>query len=167
MAGAVVDDQEDTLRAAVGWLQHQLLDESGEGLDPALLLAAADQARLVDVERSQVGERTAPLVLVLDERGPFRPGRNRRVEALAGLDRGLLVGAEHVLAWAERLAVEDASVEVEHDARLLGKERVAREDPAAIAPGPDRVLVQPAPDRRARDRLDDATLDDEPAEIRA
>src|SRR5207244_7777031 len=119
------------------------------------------------IERSQVGERAAPLVLVLDERGPSGPGRDRSVDARPRLDRGLLVGAEHVLVRAERLALKDPLVEIEHDAGLLGEARVAREDPAAVTPGSDRVFIEPAPDRRARDRLDDAALNHEPAQILA
>ena len=104
-------------------------DEPIEGRDPALLLAATDHARLVHIERSQVGERAAPLVLVLDQRRPSSPGRDRWVDPRPRLDRRLLVGAERVLVWAERLALEDALVEVEYDARLLGEAWVARKDP--------------------------------------
>src|SRR5437870_11082935 len=46
------------------------------------------------------------------------------------LNRGLLVGAQDVLVGPQRLALEAALVEVEHDAALGAKVGIAREDPA-------------------------------------
>lgn len=43
----------------------------------------------------------------------------------AGLDRGLLVGAHHVIAWAEQLSVEEPGIQVEHHGRP-GSTRAAR-----------------------------------------
>jgi hypothetical protein len=73
------------------------------------------------------------------------------VAAAAGLDGGLLVGAEDVLVVAEQLAGEPALVEVEDDAGLGGEVGVAGKDPGAVLPRLDRVLVQSAPQRGGRD----------------
>ena len=59
-----------------------------------------------------------------------------------------------------------ALVEVEHPAGLLGEARVADEDPGALLPRLQRVVVQPTPDRRRR-RVTQAALDDQPVQLSA
>ena len=59
----------------------------------------------------------------------------------------------------QRRVVEAAGVEVEDTGRLGAEVGVAGEDPAPVLPGLDRIRTQPAPDRGARDRGDDAGLD--------
>ncbi len=87
-------------------------------------------------------------------------GRGQRsVESPAGLDRGLLVGADDEVAGLEPPSLPAALVEVEDAPGLLGEVGVAGEDPRAVAPRLDRVLGQPPPHRRPRDLGDDPALD--------
>jgi hypothetical protein len=83
------------------------------------------------------------------------------MDAPARLVRRLLVGADHELAQMQQLALPAPLVEVEHRPRLLQKSRIGGKDPGAVLPGPERILSQPAGDRRGR-RLADAALDHEP-----
>jgi hypothetical protein len=53
---------------------------------------------------------------------------------MAGLDGGLLVSADHVIAGMQALALPDAGVEVEDRYGSRGEQRVAREDPEAMLP---------------------------------
>ena len=87
------------------------------------------------------------------------------MDPLARLDRGLGVGADHAVAGLKQLALTAALVEIEDRPGLLHELRVAREDPRALLPGLDRVLRQPAADRRSR-RLADGLLDDEAVKLR-
>ncbi len=64
---------------------------------------------------SEMGERPAPLVLVLGTHQPSGARREGRVAAAAGLDARLSVRADHVHIVAELLAVEGPRVEVQHD----------------------------------------------------
>jgi hypothetical protein len=57
------------------------------------------------------------------------------VDAHAGLDAGLLVGAEHVLVVAERFPFPFPLVEVQDAGGLEGEVRVAGEDPRPVLPG--------------------------------
>jgi hypothetical protein len=82
------------------------------------------------------------------------------VAAAAGLDGGLLVGADDVLVFAERLASEHPLVEVEDDSGLGSEVGVAGKDPGAVLPRLDRVLGQPAPQRRGRYVIDQAGSQD-------
>jgi hypothetical protein len=70
------------------------------------------------------------------------------VPAPERLQLRLLIGADHVLVRAQALALERAVVEIEHPTGLLGEVWIAREDPGTCLPWLDRILVQPAPDRR-------------------
>jgi len=91
------------------------------------------------------------------------PGAGR-ADAAAGLDRGLGVGADHQVAGLEQLALPATLVEVQPPPGLLQGVGVAGEDPPAVLPRLDRVLRQPAPDRRGG-RLADAALDHEPVQL--
>ena len=62
------------------------------------------------------------------------------------------------------LGVRDAGVEVKREGGLLGEVGVAREDPGTRLPRLDRVLVQPAPDRRRR-RFSHAPLDHQAVQL--
>jgi hypothetical protein len=73
------------------------------------------------------------------------------VAAAARLNTGLLVGADDVLALTEPLALEDPVVQVQDHPGLGGEVGIAGKDPGAVLPRLDRVLLQPAPQRRGRD----------------
>ena len=74
----------------------------------------------------------------------------------ANLRGWLCAHREDVLVLAQRPALPAPLVQVQ-DAPGLGLEvRIAREDPAAVLPRSDGVLVQPAPDRAVADSRDQA-----------
>jgi len=88
------------------------------------------------------------------------------VGAQARLDRGLLVGADDEVARVEELALEAPLVEIEYRTCLLEEGRIGGEDPRTVLPRLERVLAQPAGDRRGG-RLADPALDDEPVQLSA
>jgi len=91
---SVVEDPEHTGRSSVGLVAHDLLDESFEGSDAELWLAAAIELGSPDIPGGEVGESPLSAVLVLDESGATWGRRQNRVAALEGLDAGLLVGRD-------------------------------------------------------------------------
>lgn len=68
-----------------------------------------------------------------------------------GLDTGLLVDAEYVIARPQRCTFPPTLVEIDDTAGFAGKLRIAREYPATMAPWAQCVLAKPAPERRATD----------------
>jgi hypothetical protein len=78
------------------------------------------------------------------------------VAAAARLDGGLLVGTDHIGVRLQLLVLKDPVVQVQDHPGLGGEVGVAREDPGAVLPRLDRVLGQPAPQRRGRDVVDQA-----------
>jgi GTPase len=70
------------------------------------------------------------------------------VVAAERLQLRLLVGADHVFVRAQPTALEASLIEVEHPAGFLRKGGVADEDPGALLPRLQRIVMQPTPDRR-------------------
>ena len=90
---------------------------------------------MVDVVGGQVGQGAEAVVLALGPHRPPRPWREREVDAHAGLDAGLLIGAEHVVVLAERLPFPFPLVEVQDAGGFEGEVRVAGENPRPVLPG--------------------------------
>ena len=121
---------------------------------------------MVDVPGGEVGQCPAALGFELDQRRTPRACRDGLVAAAERLQLGLLIGADDVFVGAQTLALEDPGVEVQRPAGLGREGRIAREDPRSRLPGLDRVLVQPAPDRRRRG-VGDAALDHQSMQLSA
>ena len=139
---AVVDDPEDPAGTGIGFLAHHLVDEAPEGHDARARLTAPEDLGPVDVPGGEVGERAAPLVLVLDPTSTTRPGQCPRVDPGAGLDAGLLVGTDDVLVGPQRFPLPAAAVQVEDEPGLPLEVRIAGEDPAPVGPGLQGILGQ-------------------------
>ncbi len=164
--GAVVDDPEHAAGGAVGLFGHHLPHQPVECSDPARAFGASHHSAAAHVPGVEVGDGAEPLVLVLDQLTTARSGRGAGMDPPAGLDRRFRVRADHTIAGLQQLALPAARIQVEHPPGLLKEVRVAREDPRAVLPRLDRVLCQPAADRRRR-RVAHATLHDEPVQLRA
>lgn len=70
------------------------------------------------------------------------PGRRLVLAAAASLRGGRLIGGDHVLVRAHRLAFSGAGIQVEHAGGLGREPRVADEYPRLVLPGFDGVLAQ-------------------------
>ena len=68
------------------------------------------------------------------------------MQALTRLDGGLLVGRDDEIGLVQGDSLPSAVIEIEGATGLEGEVGVAREDPAAVLPRADGVVVQPAPD---------------------
>jgi hypothetical protein len=99
----------------------------------------------MDIPGREVGPGAAPRVLMLDPHRASGRGWLRRVSAAARLNARLLVRAEHVLSGPQGPALPAARIQIQNRSGLGGERGVPREDPAPIAPGPNGILTQPAP----------------------
>ncbi|OFW26095.1 MAG: hypothetical protein A3H97_14110 [Acidobacteria bacterium RIFCSPLOWO2_02_FULL_65_29] len=88
------------------------------------------------------------------------PGRQRRMSATAGLNARFFVGRQDVVVRRHRFALAEAGIQIEDGTRCRCKVGVAREQPTAMAPRPDRIGGEPAPHGRAADRGDDPARDE-------
>ena len=82
--------------------RHDLLHQPAKRGDASGGLAAAENLAPVDVPGGQIGQRATPVVFVFHAHQPGFPGWQGGVATAAGLDGGLLVRAQHVIARAQR-----------------------------------------------------------------
>ena len=104
MGRAVVGDEEHATSATIRFLAHYLGDQALERGDAGLAFAAAEQLGAMHIPSSEIGQRTGARIFVLDVNRTPRGGRQREMLAPSGLDAGLLVSAEHVVAWSQGFA---------------------------------------------------------------
>src|SRR5215468_576108 len=141
-----VDDREDSSCLAVGTAPHDLIHEAIKGGDAIPGFTTTEDLGAVDIQGGEISPGPQPLVFVLDSHGPTGLGVQRLMLAGTRLDAGLFVRTENELIGPEGTAPPDSLVEIEQPARLLFEVRVSRKDPAAMLPGTDGVLMEPAPD---------------------
>src|SRR6188472_1448562 len=113
---------------------------------------------MVDVQGSDIGPSAAAEVLVFDVHGGAWPAGLGGMLAATGLNARLFVGGNHELILLQRAALPMASVQIQDAASLAGEVRIAWKDPTAVIPGPNGILVKPAPQRTTADRGDQAAL---------
>ena len=159
MRGPVVHDPEDAASRPIGGLTHDLGDQALKGRDAGGEFAAAKHFRAVHVPGRQICPCSRPFVLVLHEHGPARRGRQRGMDAPARLNAGLLVGAQDVFTSAHGVPLPPSFVEIQDAASFGGKVPIAWKDPAAMPPGLQGILTEPAPHRGPADLGDDASGD--------
>src|SRR5215831_657629 len=148
----VVNDPEDAARIIVRRTRHDLLDQTVKGFDAVVGFAAAKDPGMVDVQTGDVGPGSAAKVFVLHLHGTTRPACASGVFAAAGLNAGFLVRRNHEFIIFQRFVFPYAGIQIENAAGFAGKVGIAWEDPTAVIPGPNGILVQPAPKRAAADR---------------
>ena len=145
MCRAIVDDPENATGVIIRRSCHHLLDEPVEGHDAIARFASAKDPGSVDIQRRDVGPGAATKVLMLDMHGSAGTATLRGVFAAAGLNAGLFIGGDDEFIVLQRLVLPLAGVEIQYAPGLGGEVWVARENPAAVVPGPNGVFMQPAP----------------------
>jgi hypothetical protein len=152
VGGPVIDDPEHPVRAGIRLGGHHLFHQPGERRDPGAGLAPAGDPSAVHVPGGQVGQRAAAVVVVLDPHRAGFPWRQGGVAAAPGLDGGLFIGADHIVAGAQRPAVPGPGVQVQHRGGPGREGRVADGYPGPVLPGLEGVAGQPPADGGGRDR---------------
>src|SRR5215204_1017419 len=137
--------------AGVGLHAHHLLYQPTERLDAVLRLATTEKLRPLHVPGSQVGQSPLAFVLVLHPHEPLLGARQGGLAAMASLDRGLLVGRDHVLLGTERLTLPFTLVEVQHPPGFMGEVGISGRNPGAVVEGPQGIFGKPSPDGGSRD----------------
>ena len=156
MRRAVVADPEHASRGSVRLGGHHLRDESIDGRNGRRRFAAAKQFRALDIPGGEVGQRARSEVLVFDAHWTSRTWRESWMFAPPGLETRFLVGRNDQFVRPERDSLPGFGIEIQDQARSLGELRVTRKDPAAMAPGLQRIRTQPAPERNTADSGDEA-----------
>src|SRR5262245_52661888 len=82
------------------------------------------------------------------------------MDAPTRLNAGLLVSAADIFTPAQGAPLPPSFVEIQDAAGFGGKVRIAWKDPAAMSPGLQGILTEPAPHRGPADLGDDASGND-------
>ena len=145
MSGTIVHDPKDATSGFIGLLAHDLLNQTIDRGNAALLFAAAEHLGPMYVPRGQIGPCTFTEILMFDSDGATRRRSQCRLLAATGLNTAFFVCRDDELARLERASLPNAIIQVE-DAPGLGSEiRVPGKDPTAMSPGAKRIGAEPAP----------------------
>ena len=140
MGGAVVHDPEHAASRTIGFLGHDLGDQTLEGRNASGVLTSSEDSGAPNIPGCQVGKGAAPGIGMFDAHGVARPRREARMFPPAGLDAGLFVGRHHAIGIAEGASLPDAFIEIQDGAGLLGKVGISGENPTSVKPRPNRIL---------------------------
>jgi hypothetical protein len=105
----------------------------------------------VDVPCGNVGAGAGAGIFMFHIDRPTGGRWKREMFAPPGLDAGFFIGAQHVIARSQGLALPTTMIKVQDAAGLDGESRVAREYPATMPPRSQRVLAEPTPQGGAAD----------------
>src|SRR5438093_13135836 len=131
---SIVHDPKQSFAGTEWFIAQHLLDQSAKGGYAGLRFTPAQYIPPTYIPGSQILQGTAALVLVFDRGRSAHGWRQGRVAADAGLDAGLLVGAEDVVLGAKALALPSARIQVQNGAGLLSELRARRQDPVLAGP---------------------------------
>jgi hypothetical protein len=143
---AIVDDPKDTPCVVVGRASHDLLNKTIEWCDAGGCFATAKDTGMMNVESSDVGPGSAPLVLMFDTHRTLGGSGQRRMFAATGLNAGLLVSRNDKFIAFEGLPFPGTLIQIQDPGGFDGEAGVAGEDPTAVVPGANGVLMEPPPD---------------------
>lgn len=145
MRRAIVHDPKDTSGLVIGRLRHDLSNKAVKGRDSTALFTAAKHFGSVDIQCRQIGPCTTALILMFDLHRRAGLGGLGGIDAGSGLDAGLFIGGQNKFIVLEQLLFPNPFVQIEDTTGFCGELRIARKDPAAVLPGTNGILVQPAP----------------------
>ena len=158
MGRAVVHYPEDAAGLVVRRLVHNLGDELIERVDAASPCATSKQLETVNIQSGDVGPGSTPRVFMFHLHGQTGLGWHSLMASPSGLNTGFLIGRQNELVILQRTSLPNSFVQIQNAPSFLREVGIARENPAAVLPGPDRIIVEPAPDGRAANRCNNARL---------
>lgn len=143
----------------VGLLAHDLPDKSIYRSNASLVFTTAEDFGSMDVPSCQVSPGALTKVLVLDSHGAIGSRRQGRLFPASSLNAGLFIRGDNEVIGAQGSALPNALIEIENQAGLGRKMRIARKNPTAMLPGTKGIAAEPAPQRGAADLRDQALRD--------
>jgi len=152
MRRAIVHDPKQPFTRPLGFLRQPLLDQAAKGFHTGCQFTPAHDIPPANVPGSQILPGSTTLGCVLELGRSARCGRQRGMATAAGLDAGLLLGAEDVVLGPQGYALPQARLEVQHRAGLVGDVGSTGKNPVLVPPGFDGSRSKNPPHRAATDR---------------
>src|SRR5215813_14591811 len=152
MRRAVVHNPKQPFPRPIGFLCQHLLDQPAKGFNTGPRFTPAHDIAPTHVPGSQILQSPLTLVFVLNIGRSARRGRQGGMATVAGLDAGLLVGAEDVVLGPQGFALPQARIEVQNRASLVNEVGITRKNPVLVSPRFDGIRIENPPPRAATDR---------------
>jgi len=126
-------------------LAHDVLHKAIKRTDTAFLLTQTKELGPVNIECGDISPCPASFVLVFHLRGRARLSGISRMSPSTSLHTGLLIGTQNKLILFHWLTVQNPVIEVENTSGFSPKTGISGENPAAVGPWFDGILIEPAP----------------------
>src|SRR5262249_31276867 len=133
MRRAVVYDPKQPFPRPIGFLCQHLLDQPAKGFNTDPRFTPAHDISPAYVPSGKILQGTLAFVFVLNIGRSAWCGRQGGMATAAGLDAGLLVGAEDVVLVPQGCALPHARIEVQNRASLVSEVGIARKNPVLVA----------------------------------
>ena len=151
MSRAVVHDPKDAASRFIRLLCHDFAYKPIHRSNSSFEFTAAEDSCSMDVPGCQIGPGSQAEVFMLDVSRAMGCWRQRRLFSPAGLNTGLFVCTDDVIIGTQWSTLPEALIKIEDGSSLVGKVRIAGEDPASVFPGPKGIAAEPAPQSSAAD----------------
>src|ERR1700736_2953610 len=141
MGRTVVHHPENTTCVVVRRSCHHLLDQAVKGSDPILGLATAKDSGMMPVQSSEVGQGAASPILMFYAHARARAASMRRMLAPPRLNTGLLLCRNDEFIVFQGFTLPFPSIEIQQAPGFFRKVWIPRENPTAVIPRSNRILV--------------------------
>lgn len=145
MGRTIVNYQEDPPCFGIGRLTHNVVNKSIKGGYAASAFAPSKQFGTMDIKGCYVGPCAAPRVFMLHFHRRTRLGRIGRMTTAARLDAGFFVGRQNKLIIMKGMSIPNPFIEIQDSPCFLCKLRISGENPGAMPPRTNGILVKPSP----------------------
>ena len=98
------------------------------------------------IPSGQILQRAPTLIFRFNPHRPAQVGRQTRVRANAGLNARFFIAADDKVICPKRLTLPPARVQIQNRRSFGPKVTIARENPVAIAPRLDGIVLEETPD---------------------
>ena len=165
MGRTIVNDQKDTPCCGIGWLTHHVVNKAIKGGDAASAFAPAKQFGAMDIKGRYVGPSAASGVFMFHFHWRTRLDRIGGMKTAASLDAGFLIGRQNKLIIPKGMPIPYPFIKIQDSPGFLGKLRITGENPGAIPPRTNGILMKPSPDGAVTDCGCESRSSNLPAQI--
>ena len=155
---SIVQNPEDSSGFFIGSLGHDLIDQAAKRSNPIFSFTATEELGPMHIQCCQISPSAAARVFMFHLHRDAGLRGEGSMPTAACLDAGFFVGGEDEFTVFQRMPQPHSLIQVEDTPRFFGEMGVSRENPAAMLPRADGVLMEPAPDGGPADAGDQPGL---------
>ena len=155
---SIVQNPEDSSGFFIGSLGHDLIDQAAKRSNPIFSFTATEELGPMHIQCCQISPSAAARVFMFHLHRDAGLRGEGSMPTAACLDAGFFVGGEDEFTVFQGMPQPHSLIQVEDTPRFFGEMGVSRENPAAMLPRADGVLMEPAPDGGPADAGDQPGL---------